>query len=138
MKLTLQRKPTVLPPGAPPYTPGELSVGGLFQCYTCEDVEREVKVMGVTAIPAGRYQVVVTHSPRFQRRLPLLLSVPGFSGVRIHTGNTAGDTEGCILVGQRETFSGVGQSRPAFDRLFPQLEAALAAGDDIWLEIFSP
>lgn len=83
-------------------TIGELSVGD-FHCYTLEDAVRPegIKIRGETAIPAGRYAIMVTMSPRFNRRLPLLMGVPNFSGVRIHGGNRPAHTEGCILVGSR-------------------------------------
>jgi hypothetical protein len=80
-------------------TIGELHVNGVFECFTLEDTVRPVKIKGETAIPEGRYEVVVNFSERFQRPLPLLLNVPNFEGVRIHPGNTDKDTEGCILVG---------------------------------------
>lgn len=82
-------------------TLGQLYVDGKPACHTVEDVVRPAgeKVHGKTAIPEGRYQVIVTPSPRFRRDLPLLLKVPNFEGVRIHPGNTAEDTEGCILPG---------------------------------------
>jgi len=75
-------------------------------CWTLEDIVREVeghpvamwKVKGRTAVPRGTYCVRVTYSNRFKTSLPLLLDVPGFEGIRIHGGNTASDTEGCILV----------------------------------------
>ena len=76
-------------------TIGELSVNGKFECFTLEDKVRPVKIKGMTAIPAGAYEVVINFSERFQRPLPLLLNVPNFDGIRIHAGNTAKDTEGC-------------------------------------------
>ena len=75
-------------------TVGTLAIDGTFECYTLEDKVREKKIKGITAIPAGRYKVIITESPRFKRPLPLQLNVPGFEGVRIHPGNDAGDTEG--------------------------------------------
>ena len=89
------------------YTIGRLAINGTYFCDTLEPTWRDIgvgrpgrKVMGRTAIPEGRYPLVVTFSPRFKRWLPLLLHVPQFSGIRIHSGNTADDTEGCILPGQ--------------------------------------
>jgi hypothetical protein len=81
-------------------TIGELSVDGAFECFTLEDKVRPVKIKGETAIPAGTYEVAVTFSNKFQKFLPLLLDVPNFDGIRIHTGNTPKDTPDCILVGQ--------------------------------------
>jgi len=119
MKLVLQRQPSTAHS-----TSGILSVDGVFECYTLEEVVRPRKLPGITAIPAGAYPVVLTTSVRFGRVMPLLQNVPGFSGVRIHTGNTASDTEGCILVGASEGVNFLGTSRPAFYRLFPKLRAA--------------
>lgn len=80
--------------------------GWTWLCWTLEDVVREVvgqpveawKIRAGTAIPVGAYPISVTFSNRFKRSLPILRSVPGFLGIRIHGGNTAQDTEGCILV----------------------------------------
>ena len=120
MKLTLLREPTI---GASTF--GVLFVDGRFECFTLEDALREgPKVHGETAIPAGTYGVQVTFSPRFRRRLPLLLGVPGFEGIRIHPGNHHEDTEGCILVGLRRHVEGraVLESRIAMAPLQLKLE----------------
>lgn len=121
-------------------TLGKLVVDGAFDCYTVEDVVRPdgEKVHGKTAIPEGRYRVIVTRSPRFGRDLPLLENVPNFEGVRIHPGNTAEDTEGCIIPGRVRTARGVAQSRAAFDKLFAALQAELAGGREIWMSVTTP
>lgn len=129
MNLTLIRKYP-----APDCIIGELFIEGVFECYSLEDIERPVKVAGVTAIPRGHYEMVITYSERFKRLLPLLLNVPNFDGVRIHTGNTSAHTEGCILVGKSKTENQVLQSKVAFDELFPKLQAA-AAKEKIFIEI---
>lgn len=117
-------------------TVGRLAVDGADFCWTLEDTVRTgAKVHGKTAIPAGRYSILLTMSPRFKRVLPLLLDVPGFEGVRIHPGNTAEDTEGCILVGFGHAPDQIQQSRLAFDALFQKLEAASKAGELLSIEI---
>jgi hypothetical protein len=116
-------------------TAGRLFVNGQWECWTLEDVEREVKVPGQTAIPRGTYRVIVTPSQRFKRSLPLLLDVPGFAGVRIHPGNTAEDTEGCILVGQQRGITSVRQSALAMGHLQPQITGALARGETVTITI---
>lgn len=115
-------------------TIGELSIDGEFECYTLEDCVRPVKLRGMTAIPAGRYRVIITRSRRFKRLLPLLLDVSQFEGVRIHDGTAPGDTEGCILVGRTRGKDSVGESSPAFDQLFARLSAAVAT-EAIYLNI---
>lgn len=103
---------------------GELSIDGVFECFTLEDLERPVKIKGETAIPRGTYKVIINQSRRFKRLLPLLLNVPNFEGVRIHPGNTNHDTEGCILVGKTRSKEYIGQSRKAFDKLFKKMQKA--------------
>jgi hypothetical protein len=105
-------------------TIGELSIDGKFECYTLEDVEREVKIKGITAIPKGTYKVGISFSNRFQKDLPILFNVLNFEGVRIHSGNVAENTEGCILVGQTRTLDFIGNSRKAFDKLFAKMKLA--------------
>lgn len=118
-------------------TIGKLFVDGVFECYTCEDVVREdgVKVFGETAIPEGEYNVIITYSNRFKVDMPLLQNVPNFEGIRIHTGNTAADTHGCLLVGQHVAPDGVSASRLAYATLYPKIKAALDAGDKVTVKI---
>jgi hypothetical protein len=103
---------------------GEMLIDGIFECFTLEDAERPVKIKGETAIPKGTYRVIINESNRFKRLLPLLIDVPNFEGVRIHSGNSNHDTEGCILVGQTRNKNYIGQSRKAFDKLFKKMQVA--------------
>ena len=106
------------------WTLGSLATAYGYHCWTCEDTVRApgIKVPGKTAIPAGNYRVVVDYSPKFGRMLPHLLGVPGFDGIRIHPGNTAQDTEGCILPGSIPGTIGVLNSREAFGHLYQLLQ----------------
>jgi len=79
-------------------TTGEMYLNGCFFGFTLEDVVRPFKIKHETAIDAGTYEVILTHSKRFKRVMPLLLNVPNFKGVRIHGGNTHKNTSGCPLV----------------------------------------
>jgi hypothetical protein len=105
-------------------TIGELTIDGKFECYTLEDIERDVKIKGETAIAKGTYKVIINQSNRFKRLLPLLIGVPNFEGVRIHAGNSNHDTEGCILVGQNRSTDYITKSRKAFDSLFKKMQKA--------------
>jgi hypothetical protein len=118
-------------------TIGELYINGTKFCFVLEDVCRdlnrdgdlkdagEIKVDGKTCIPAGRYQVIIDRSTRFKKDMPLLINVPGFGGIRIHNGNYAGDTDGCLLLGSSKSADFVGNSRDTFDRFFLRLKALL-------------
>lgn len=123
-------------------TEGDLFVDGVFECYTVEDRaidwKTEKKVKGKTAIPCGRYRVALHNSPRFRKVLPWLKDVPGFDYILIHSGNSSKDTEGCIIVGAqptKRTDDFVGESRKAFDKLFPRIKAAIERGDEVWVTI---
>jgi hypothetical protein len=100
MKLTLKRNFK----GAD-YTIGKLYIDGHYFCDTLEDTVRPngKKIASKTAIPAGDYKVIKSYSPRFKKILPEILNVPNFTGVRIHAGNTAKDTDGCVLLGLNKT-----------------------------------
>lgn len=124
----------------PESTTGVLSIDGVFQCFVLEDVDRKLeadgaKIYGQTAIPRGIYPITVTYSPHFQKPLPLLSGVSGFDGIRIHCGNSAVDTEGCLLVGTARGPNRIGGSRIAFDALFTKIKAALDRKEKVTLEI---
>jgi hypothetical protein len=118
-------------------TIGSLFVDDKFECYTLEDVVRleGEKVYGQTAISAGTYEVIIDLSNRFKIELPRLLNVPMFEGIRIHPGNKAEDTDGCILVGVTKSKNWVGQSKIAFNRLFDKMEKAYQLKEPITIEI---
>ena len=139
------------------YTIGKMYVDGEYVCDTLEDKDRGltsmmsvaqicgVKVHGETAIPTGRYLVdMKTVSPRFggraqyqfcKGRLPRLCNTPGYQGVLIHIGNTAKDTDGCILVGENKAVGQVLNSTATFRKLNPILKAADERGEQIWITI---
>ena len=96
-------------------------------CDTLEPTWRnykggELKVPKKSAVPEGTYRVVVTKSWKFGKYLPLLVGVPGFEGIRIHSGNTNKDTDGCILVGQNLEKGKVLMSRMTLERLMKLIE----------------
>lgn len=127
---------------------GTVSGPGLSSpLYSLEDVVREVegqpveawKVNGKTAIPSGRYRLSWTMSNRFRRKMLLLEDVPGFAGVRVHGGNRAADTEGCILLGMAWAFGGgeecVSSSRVAVEHFERLVAPKIEAGEDVYLEV---
>jgi hypothetical protein len=103
-------------------TIGELSIDGEFVCFTLEDKVRDVKIQNVTAIPYGKYEVIINFSNHFQQYMPLLLKVPGYEGVRIHSGNKSTDSEGCILVGSSKSLNFIGNSRATYKTLFAKMK----------------
>lgn len=122
MELTLQRK---WPREG--YIIGRLLIDGEFFCHTLEPPYKRSH----PCIPAGRYRVIVNMSPKFKKLLPRLLNVPGRDGILIHSGNTAKDTEGCILVGDNTQVGKVLNSRITMARLQPKIEAA----DECWINV---
>lgn len=140
MRLTLKRianKKT--------YCIGKLYINGKYFCDTLEDVDRgldstmteeeikKIKVKGETAIPTGIYKIILNYSPKFKKVMPLITNVKGYSGVRIHSGNSAKDTEGCILVGKNTIVGRLTESRKMYDALFKRLQQK--GSNDITIEI---
>lgn len=111
-----------------------------YFCDTLEPTWRDYnngayKIKGRSAIPEGHYPVVITYSPKMNKWLPLLLNVPKFSGIRIHAGNTAKDTEGCILVGENREVGKVLDSRMWLSRLKQKIVEAKERGEGVWIRV---
>lgn len=108
------------------YTVGRLFIDGKYFCNTLEDTVRDLtkekKVPEHTAIPYGTYKVIITYSARFKKDLPLLVDVPFFEGVRIHAGNTADDSAGCILLGENKVKGKVLNSRVYVNNLIERIK----------------
>lgn len=114
----------------PTYTIGKLYIDGCYYCDVLEDVDRGLdddmeeseilkkKVKGQTAIPTGTYPVKITYSPKYKKNMPLIENVKGYSGIRIHSGNTHKDTEGCVLVGKNKEVGKVLESRKTYNALY--------------------
>lgn len=129
------------------YTIGSLYFDGEYQCDTVEDKDRglkkndslgkiaKTKVYGKTAIPKGTYRVILSWSRAFKQIMPEILDVPGFSGIRIHSGNSADDSLGCIIVGENKVVGKVINSRAAYQRILAKLKHAEECGEDFTITI---
>lgn len=130
------------------YTISRLFVDGkYFGCNALEDEDRGLtsdmtvdevlsrKKYGETAIPTGRYQVTMSWSPRFKKMMPLLNAVKGFTGVRIHSGNTPEDTLGCILIGKNTAVGKITDSRKWTGMLVEQIQSALTRNENVFIII---
>lgn len=123
------------------YTIGKLYIDGVYFCDTIEDKDRGLnqtmsindikkkKIYGKTAIPTGTYKIVIDYSNRFKKNMAHILNVPGYEGVRIHIGNSAKDTLGCIIVGKNKIVGKVIESRNTYNQLFPILQKAFKEGE---------
>ena len=151
MKLYIKRYKT------PDYTIGKLYIDGKYFCDTLEDIDRglnssmskeeilKIKQKGITAIPTGTYNITLNIiSPRFSKvnqykdidgKLPRLLNVPGFEGILIHIGNTAKDTDGCILVGENKVKGQVINSTVTFKKLYKILKEVSDNNEEITITI---
>ena len=115
-----------------------------FFCDTLEPTWRDYehgayKIKGKSAIPEGRYAVVISWSPKFKAWLPILLGGPEFNrqwqGIRIHAGNTVEDTQGCILVGRNQAVGRLYESRKWLYELKMKIVEAKDKGEAVWLTI---
>lgn len=142
MKLRLERRYL-----GPEYTIGHLFINGLYFCDTIEDKVRdfnkdgdlldpgEDKVYAKTAIPYGKYRVELSMSPKFKRLLPMVLNVKHFTGIRIHRGNTAKDSAGCILPGENKVKGTVLNSTSYEKAIVRKMKEATRRGEEIDIQI---
>jgi hypothetical protein len=132
------------------YTIGKLYIGVEFQCNTLEDPVRDLidlnddgdfndpdegKIYGDTAIPADTYRIKMAHSPTFNRRMPYLQDVPGFTYIMMHNLSDVSQTKGCIGVGENTQQGRLVNSRAWSDLLNSKITAAENNGEDVWIEI---
>ena len=138
------------------YTIGKLSIvesindeylsgtAGYYLCDTLEPTWRDYangayKIKGKSAIPEGRYAVVISYSPKMKQWLPILLGGPDFNrewkGIRIHAGNTVEDTQGCILVGRNQAVGRLYESRKWLYELKMKIVEAKDRGEAVWITI---
>ena len=131
------------------YTISHLLINGKRFCETVEDADRgltsktpvdkikEVKSRypGMTAIPSGTYRLTITYSPKFKKKLILVNDVPGFSGIRIHAGNTAKDSLGCVLPGRNTIKGGVTESRVWTEKVQKIVQDRLDHKEECWLRV---
>lgn len=118
------------------YTIGRVFIDGNFFANSMEDRDRglvknmpigeiqRIKVYGETAIPAGEYDVRMTYSPKYRRMMPEIMDVPGWTGVRLHSMNTAKDSEGCIGFGKNDKPGWISNSRAAMREFEKRLKTA--------------
>lgn len=129
------------------YTIGDLYVNSVWFSNTLEDADRglkdemdldliqALKKPNITAIPTGTYKVLITYSPRFKQRMPILMNVKGFEGIRIHSGNTHKDTSGCLLVGENKEKGKVLNSKITYTKLFNLINDALENNEEVTITI---
>ena len=120
----------------PSYCIGKLYIDGVYFSDVIEDTDRglddsmyendilKLKVKGETAIPTGIYTITITYSPKYKKMMPLINNVKGYNGIRIHSGNTSKDTEGCLIVGKNKEVGKVLDSRVTYNALFKRLQQA--------------
>ena len=108
---------------------------GLQNTMSVQEIQ-QLKVKGDTCIPYGTYDITITYSPKFKKRLPLINNVKGFEGIRIHSGNTSKDTEGCLLLGFNKIKGKVINSKETVDKFITIIQQALNKGEKVTIQIY--
>jgi hypothetical protein len=142
MKVTVIRETNQLREGAETFIMSVVYINGLRFCECVEDMDRQLEVYGAsykvkkqTAIPRGVYALSLSFSHRFQKVLPYLSNVAFFEGVRIHGGNKAEDSEGCLLFGKLRTLTGVSGCANVIQVLMERIQAAEDRNEPCTIEI---
>lgn len=108
---------------------------GLQDTMSIQEIQ-QLKVKGNTCIPYGTYDITITYSPKFKKRLPLINNVKGFEGIRIHSGNTSKDTEGCLLLGFNKIKGKVINSKETVDKFITIIQQTLNKGEKVTIQIY--
>ena len=108
---------------------------GLQYTMSIQEIQ-QLKVKGDTCIPYGTYDITITYSPKFKKRLPLINNVKGFEGIRIHSGNTSKDTEGCLLLGFNKIKGKVINSKETVDKFITIIQQTLNKGEKVTIQIY--
>ena len=123
----------------PTYTVGNFYVNGELLCNSLEDkvrdLTKEPKVYGETAIPPGRYRVILSYSPKFKRKMPRVLNVPFFEGILIHAGVSNKNTLGCPLVGLNKIVGGLVNSKYYESKLIELLTKCTDSNEEVWVTV---
>ena len=132
------------------YTIGNLYDNeGKFICNTLEDCDRglddsmdikEIRYLKkphITAIPTGLYEILYTYSNKFKCLMPLVNNVKGYTGIRMHSGTTAKDTDGCILVGKNTIKGQLTQSRATYMKVSEIIKSQIRSGNKVYIKIIS-
>lgn len=130
----------------PGYTISKVYLNGkYFGCNALEDTDRGLKQdmpikdilakkkFGETAIPSGYYDITMTYSPKYGKMLPYVNNVPGYTGVRLHSGNSSKDTEGCILFGKNDKVGWVSDSKVWTNKIIAEIDKALKRKEKVTL-----
>ena len=80
-------------------TPGHIFFEGDLVCSTLELPWRDNQ-QNISCIPKGEYEIAITHSAKFKKKLIEILNVPDRTGIRGelrgHTANLVTQLQGCF------------------------------------------
>lgn len=127
--------------GTKGYTAGSLFIDNFWECYTLESEVTEIANTPVkewktdnSAIPFGKYQVIINKSLKTNNRLPLLLNVAGFIEVRIHDGDMKDKLDGGIIIGLNIDDGWISNTQNAMERVIPKIEDSLDCNETVFIE----